>query len=74
MLKKQLFRIKSVNEDAFYELPYEQLDTNMFRVNGSLAGNYVDFTMHRTKSFEYLRKRQIGHKLTNDKFKWIKNW
>lgn len=73
-IRKQFFRIKSINEDEFYELPYEHIDTNTFRINGSLAGNYVDFTMHRTSSLEYLRKRKSDHKLINDKFKWIRNW
>jgi len=52
-IKKQLFRIKHPWEDEFYELPYEHIDTNMLRVNGSLAGNYVDFTMHRINDLHY---------------------
>lgn len=73
-IKKQIFRIKRPYEEKFYELPYEQVDTNRLRINGSLAGYYVDFTMHRTNDLEFMRKRSKKYRLTSDEFSWIMDW
>lgn len=70
-IEKQLFRIKWLYEDKFYELAYEHIDSNKLRVNGRLAGYYLDFNMHRTESFEYLHNKQSDYRLLNDKFRWI---
>jgi len=71
---KQLFRIKYPQEDQFYELSYEQIDTSELRVNGNIAGNDVDFTMHQIKSLEHTRKQQNEYNLMRNKFEWIQDW
>lgn len=73
-INKQLFRVKYPQEDQFYELSYEQIDTHKLRIQGNLDANEVDFTMLRIKNLQEIRKRQNEDRLIANKFKWISNW
>lgn len=70
-IEKQLFQLKYLKEDDFYQLSYEHIDTNSLRLNGNLAGNQVDFIMHRISDLQYLHNPQTKYRLINDEFKWI---